>query len=681
MEIQRRDNMGKNYHDDEVVGKAYDSKLMKRLLKYAKPYWHYLAITVILMMIITGLELLRPYLLKVTIDDYLNGYKKPMYEVSISEPIEGTVFNDKKYIRLDKLSEEDINRLSDKPTKMLTKEDNKYYLIDYGETDLSKGVSLSKADYENFIKKDIDGITKIGILFLIAIIIAFFLNYLQVYILNYTSQRIVFNIRQDLYSHIQSLSVAYFDQNPVGRLVTRVTNDTETLNEMYTGVLVNLFKDVFILVGIVIVMLKMNYRLALISFSLIPLILLASIIFRKKIREVYRLGRVQLAKINSTLNENITGMKTIQIFKKEEKISKQFDEINTAYLNTAKRQVNIHAIFRPSIEVIRSLGLAILIYYGSGQVISGYIEFGVLYAFIDYLQKFFQPIMDLTEKYNILQAAMASSERIFMILDEDAQIEDAKDPVPIRNFKGKIEFKNVWFAYEEENWVLKDVNFTINPGEVVAFVGATGAGKSSIINLITRFYDIQKGEILIDGVNIKEYDKFELRKHIGVVLQDVFLFTGTIKDNIRLNNHYVSDEDIERIAKYVNAHHFIEKLPEKYDEPVMERGATLSAGERQLLAFARTLAFNPSILILDEATSSIDTETELLIQDALSKLIEGRTTIAVAHRLSTIQNSDKIIVLKNGVIQEMGNHQELLEKEGVYYDLYKLQYKESFYEA
>lgn len=661
--------------------KTYDSKLMKRLLKYAKPYWHYFVITIILMMLITGLELLRPYLLKITIDDYINGYKKPMYEVDISEPIEGIIFNGKKYVRLNKLDSKQIEKLTNYPKKVLLKKNNKYYLLDYEEKDISQGISISKKDYEKFIKQDIDGITKIGLIFLLAIIIVFILNYLQTYVLNYTGQKIIFNIRQDLYSHIQSLSLSYFDKNPVGRLVTRVTNDAETLNEMYTGVLINLFKDVFILVGIIIVMLKMNYKLALISFSLIPLILIASIVFRKKIREVYRLGRVQLAKINSTLNENITGMKTIQIFKKEEKISKQFDEINTAYLNTAKKEVNLHAIFRPSIEIINSLGLATLVYYGSGQVISGYIEFGVLYAFIDYLQKFFQPILDLTEKYNILQAAMASSEKIFAILDEDDMIENTNNPVPIKELKGKIEFKNVWFAYEDENWVLKDVSFTINPGEIVAFVGATGAGKSSIINLITRFYDIQKGEILIDGVNIKKYDKFELRKHIGVVLQDVFLFTGTIKDNIRLNNYNISDEEIKQIAKYVNAHHFIEKLPRQYDEPVMERGATLSAGEKQLLAFARTLAFDPSILILDEATSNIDTETELLIQDALQKLIKGRTTIAVAHRLSTIQNSDKIIVLKNGVIQEMGTHQELLENEGIYYDLYKLQYKESFYES
>jgi ATP-binding cassette subfamily B protein/subfamily B ATP-binding cassette protein MsbA len=668
-------------HSDETVGKSYDSKLMRRMLKYAKPYWQYLLFTIVLMILVTGLELLRPYLFKITIDDYINGYKNPMIEINIDEPLSGVEFNNKKYIRLKDLSKEDRSRFKDLPLKIIEKGEGKYYLVDVVSSDSSRAIALSKEEYQNFKKQDIDGLTKIGLVFLLAIIIAFVFNYLQVYILNYTSQKIIFNIRQDVFSHIQSLSISYFDKNPVGRLVTRVTNDTETLNEMYTSVLVSLFKDIFILAGIIIVMLKMDYKLALLSFSLIPFIVLASIIFRKKIRVVYRLGRAQLAKINSTLNENITGMKTIQIFKKEEKIFKKFNEINTDYLNTSKQEVKIYAIFRPSIEVIKSLGLAFLIYYGGGQVVSGAIEFGVLYAFIDYLQKFFNPILDLTEKYNILQSAMASSERIFAILDEENQIENPKNPVPIKEIKGKIEFKNVWFAYNEDNWVLKDVSFTIEPGELVAFVGATGAGKTSIINLITRFYDIQKGEILIDDINIKEYDKYELRRRIGVVLQDVFVFTGNIKDNIRLNNMDISDEEIIEISKYVNAHHFIEKLPKKYDEPVMERGATLSSGERQLLAFARTLAFDPSILILDEATSNIDTETELLIQDALKKLIKGRTTIAAAHRLSTIQNSDKIIVLSKGEIKEIGNHQELLEKEGLYYELYKLQYKEEFFTA
>lgn len=663
---------------DESITKSYDSNLMKRLLSYAKPYWHLLLLSIILMMLVTALELSRPYIIKITIDDYINGYKKPIYE--LDKKINNNVIKlgNKYYIRKDNISKDELMEFDEYNIKSIIKKDNNYYLIDYNTEDLENGILLSKDELLKFREKDLEGLKKISLIFLIVILLAFAFNYIQVYILNYTSQNIVYNIRSDVFSHLQKMSLSYFDKNPVGRLVTRVTNDTETLNEMYTGVLVYLFKDIFILIGIIIVMLKMNVELALISFTLIPFILLASIIFRKKIKDVYRLGRIQMAKINSTLNENITGMKTVQVFKKEDKMFKNFNRINSDYLDTSKKEIKIFAIFRPSIEIIRSLGIALIVYYGGRKVIGNQIPFGVLYAFIDYIQRFFEPILDLTEKYNILQSAMASSERIFMILDTPEDIKNPIEPKHSKKFKGKIEFKNVWFAYNDEDWVLKDVSFTIEPGKTVAFVGATGAGKSSIINLITRFYDIQKGEILIDGINIIDFDKYELRKKIGVVLQDVFLFTGTIKDNIRLNNNNISDEEIVEVAKYVNAHHFISKLPHQYDEPVMERGSTLSTGERQLLSFARTLAFNPDILILDEATSSIDTDTELLIQDALQKLIEGRTTIAVAHRLSTIQHADKIIVLHKGKIKEMGNHQELLNAEGMYYDLYRLQYSENY---
>lgn len=675
--------MSKEFNEETVMGKAYDSKLMKRLLKYTKPYWHYLLLAIVFMIIVTGLELLRPYLLKIAIDNYITGYENPMYEMEIDSPYDGVIFNGKKYSRIDSIndSEDDMEKeiMSSYTVVNIIKNNNKYYIGDINDEIIENRILLSDEAYNNFRKQDIDGIKKISFYFFIAILFAFLFNYGQVIILNYTSQKIIFNLRQEIFSHIQSLSISYFDRNPIGRLVTRVANDTETLNEMYTGVLVTLFKDVFMLVGIVFIMIRMNLKLALISLLFTPLIFVAAIIFRNKIRVVYRLARTQIAKINSRLNENITGMRTIQIFEKQNKMSEKFDEINNEYLNTTKRQVKLFAIFRPSIEVIRSLGIATIIYYGGGQTISGIIEFGVLYAFIEYLQKFFQPILDLTDKYNILQSAMASSERIFSVLDENSFIENNDKNVKIDNMKGKIEFKNVWFAYNENEWVLKDISFTINPSETIAFVGATGAGKSSIINLITRFYDIQKGEILIDGINIKEYNKYELREKIGVVLQDVFLFTGTIEENIRLNNKDISNKKIVEVSKYVNAHHFINKLPKKYKEPVMERGSTLSSGERQLLAFARTLADDPKILILDEATSSIDTETEVLIQDALEKLIKNRTTIAVAHRLSTIQHANKIIVLHKGKIKEVGNHQELLAKEGMYYDLYKLQYKEAFH--
>lgn len=586
--------------DDKIVGKAYDSRLIKRLLIYAKPYWKLLLISILLLLLITALELVNPYLIKVAIDDYLT---------------------------------QEINNST------------------------------------------ISGLDNIALLYLAVIIFQFVFNYIQVYILNLTSQKIIFNMREDLFNHLISLSIGYFDKNPIGRLVTRVTNDTETLNDMYTNVLINLLKDIFLLFGIAFVMLAMDYRLAILSFLLLPFILIISLYFRKHIREIYRISRAQLARINSKLNENFTGMKTIHIFNKERKVSKEFDEINSEYLDIQKKEIKLFALYRPSIEIIRSLGITFLIYFGGRNVIQGTLEFGVLFAFITYLQKFFEPILDLTEKYNILQSAMASSERIFAILDDNSKIENNNSTIELHDVKGKIEFKNVSFAYERDNYVLKDVSFTINPGEFIAFVGATGAGKSTIINLITRFYDIQAGEILLDDINIKELDKYELRKSIGVVLQDVFLFTGTIEENIRLNKTDITQEKIEEISRYVNAHHFINKLPLKYREPVMERGSTLSAGERQLLAFARTLIYNPSILILDEATSNIDTETELLIQDALSKLIKGRTSIAIAHRLSTIQHADKIFVLSHGIIKEVGNHQELLDKKGIYYDLYKLQYQ------
>ena len=668
--------MSENIKDEEIKGKAYDSKLMKRLIQYAKPYWKLLLLSMLLLVLITGLELLNPYLLKVSIDDYINGYKKPMYELVVNSPIEGIEYEGNKYTRKYSLSDSEQRSLLGTPEKKIMKYNKNYYIVDINAEDSLQGQLLDRESYLKFRQDDISGINKISILFFFVILFTFIFNYLQTLILNYTSQKIIFNIREDLFNHIQSLSISFFDKNPIGRLLTRVTNDTETLNEMYTSVLITLFKDILMLVGIMFVMIRMDYKLALLSFSLVPLILFISMIFRNKIRTIYRRSRAQLATINSSLNENITGIRTIQIFNKEKKVSKSFDKLNNDHLITQKQEVKTYAIFRPTIEVIRSLGIATLVYFGGGKVITSAIEFGVLYAFIDYLQKFFAPIIDLTEKYNILQSAMASSERIFNLLDNEDTIENSNNISTLDEVKGKIEFKNVWFAYNDEDWVLKDISFVINPGEAIAFVGATGAGKSSIINLITRFYDIQKGEILLDGVNIKDIDKFVLRKNIGVVLQDVFIFTGTIENNIRLNNKNISEQDVVEVSKYVNAHNFISKLPNQYKEAVMERGSTLSSGERQLLAFARTLAHNPKVLILDEATSNIDTETELLNQDALEKLIKGRTTIAVAHRLSTIQHADKIIVLNNGRIVEMGNHQQLLEKESMYYDLYKLQYSD-----
>ncbi len=593
-----------DFHEEEIMGKAYDSRLMKRLLKYARPYWKVLSFTILLLFIVTLIDLARPYLIKIAIDDYFSVTNIPAAE-------------------------------------------------------------------------KINAITRIALSFLAIITFGFFLNYIQIYFLHKTSQKIIYNMRQEIFSHLQKMSLAYFDKNPVGRLVTRVTNDTETLNEMYTNVLVNLFKDIFLLLGIILVMVQLNLRLALISFAILPVVAAVAFIFRYFARDAYRQVRVKLARINATLSENISGMKIIQIFHQQKNKIKEFTKINQEYYNATMKQITIFAIFRPSMDLLYSFTLALMIWYGGGKVISGTLQFGVLFAFINYIQKFFQPINDLSEKYNILQSAMASAERIFKILDTEEDIKNPAQPVKLPpEFEGQVEFKKVWFAYIDKDWVLRDISFSINPGETIALVGATGAGKSSIINLISRFYDIQQGEILIDGINIQDMDKKDLRQRIGVVLQDVFLFTGDINSNIRLNDDEINEEEIKEAARHVNADHFIKKLSHQYNHQVKERGATFSAGERQLLAFARALAFDPDILILDEATASIDTETELLIQDALAKLTENRTTIVIAHRLSTIQHADRIIVLHKGEIREIGNHQELLIQGGIYYDLYQLQYKD-----
>ncbi|GBF10400.1 ABC transporter ATP-binding protein [Tepidibacillus sp. HK-1] len=685
-----------NIHEEEAIGKAYDYRLMKRLLQYAKPYRLLIILTITLLMIITVLDLAGPYLIKIAIDDHINAISDPMVAFEPGKANkEGVLFQGKEFVREKNLTEEKVDHL---PRYQIIEEKNQYYLVkgiiaknqpyqwikENGQLILTQNgktyptKALTDEDLRIFRQKDISSLYKIGAIFFGFLVLGFILNYIQTYLLQYTGQKIIFNMRQEIFSHIQTLPLSFFDKNPVGRLVTRVTNDTETLNDMYSNVLVNLFKDVFILIGIIIVMLQLNVKLALVSFIALPLIILSSTVYKKLARDAFRIVRTRLARINATLNENLSGMRVVHIFKREKQQFEQFDQINTSHYEANMKELKTAAIFRPSMDFIYSISLTFLLWVGGKNVIQGAVEFGVLYAFIDYIRRFFQPINDLTEKYTIMQSAMASSERIFQLLDQKDSIPNPSTPIHLDKIKGEIEFDHVWFAYQNEDWVLRDVNFTIKPGEMVAFVGATGAGKSSIINLLGRFYDIQKGTIKIDGVDIRQMDKFELRKQIGVVLQDVFLFAGDINSNIRLNNPDITDEEIKQVANYVNAHHFIEKLPNQYHEEVKERGSTLSQGQRQLLAFARTLAFDPSILILDEATANIDTETELLIQDALNKLIKGRTTIVVAHRLSTIQHADKIIVLHKGKIREMGTHQELLTQGGLYYNLYQLQYKEDF---
>ncbi|MGE5614471.1 MAG: ABC transporter ATP-binding protein [Bacillota bacterium] len=583
---------------------------MKRLLKFASKYWHYFFLAGIMVFASTAADLARPYLIGVTIDKYIKN-------------------------------------------------------------------------------NDAASLNRMGFYFLGLIAAGFIFNLLQIYILSYAGQSIIYNIRQMVFSHLQKMPLSYFDKNPVGRLVTRVTNDTETLNDMYTNVLVTLLKDLAIFIGTFIIMFSLNTSLSLITLAAMPVVAALTILFRIRIRKVYRNVRIALAKINSAISENISGMRIIQLFGREDQNYRKFNETGEEYKKAVMDEIVTFGLFRPVIEMLSSFILALLIWYGGASVMEGTLQFGILYAFINYMGMLFFPINDFAEKYNILQSSMAASERIFLILDspteEDngtysikdnlfAKYSEGGDFTVIKEVKGEIEFKNVWFAYNEDDWVLRDVSFKAPAGRTVAIVGATGAGKTSIISLLSRLYEIQKGEILIDGINIKDIRKDDLRRIIGVVLQDVFLFGGKLKDNIRLNEESISDEKIKEAAKHVNADGFISRLPLGYDTEITERGSTLSAGQRQLLAFARALAFDPAILLLDEATSNIDTETESLIQDALAKLTKNRTTIVVAHRLSTVQHADNIVVLHKGKVRESGNHQELLAKRGIYYSLYLLQY-------
>lgn len=520
---------------------------------------------------------------------------------------------------------------------------------------------------------DYDVIVDTAIKYSIILVIGFVFNVAQTWILQRLGQNIILQVRKELYVHIQSLSSRYFDLTPVGKLVTRVSNDVEALEEMYSGILVKLFKNIVMIIGLAAVMLFYDYKLALLSFTLLPVVIVLTVIFRRLSRKIYRLYRTRLTDLNTFLSEHLSGMRIIQIFGRERRKYEEFHGKNHKLYRAFYTEMLIFAIFRPLIFILSVLSLMIALWFGSKEVLSSVISVGTLYIFSIYIQSFFEPIQELAEQFSTLQSSIASAEKIFTIMDEDFAIEEIDNPVVLPEIKGRIEFDHVWFAYDDENYVLRDVSFVIEPGQKVAFVGATGAGKSSILNLIGRYYDIQKGHIYIDGVDIKKLSKKQLRSAIGQMQQDVFIFEGDVEYNIRLHDEDITDEDVRAAAEYVNASRFIEKLPNGYKEPVTERGATFSAGERQLLSFARTLAHKPSILVMDEATANIDTETELLIQEALEKLMEGRTTIMVAHRLSTIQHADCIMVMHKGKIREQGTHQELLAKEGIYKKLYELQ--------
>lgn len=641
------------FYEEEILGKAYDSKIMKRLLKYAKPYFRSILLALLLIVLVTLLKLVNPYIIKSSIDRSIN-------------PIKTLNINNQE-LRVYYISDEIFPEVIEKYKSIIKEDKNgkKYILLN----DINK-IEIKDRILIRF--KDIENLKKSALLYFLIIILIFILTYAQVYILNLTSQKIIFDLRKELFEHVLNLPMRFFDKNPVGRIVTRVTNDTETLQQMYNSVITSFVVDVFLIIGLSIVMLILNWKLGLICILSLPLVTYISFVFRKHAREVYRNFRVRLAKLNAYLAEHISGVRVTQLFAREKENEEEFKEINQKLLEAQLRNVFINAIFRPIVNALSSFVSAFLIFFGGLQIMNQQMTFGTLFLFISYLGSFFQPIQDLAEKYDILQDAMASAERIFLLRDEPTVLNLTTTPIKTKTIKGKIEFKNVWFAYNEE-WVLKDLSFTIEPGEKVAFVGATGAGKTSIINLLTRFYDIQKGEILIDGINIKDLDIYELRRNISIVLQDVHLFATNIIQNIRLNRTDIPEEKVIEIAKLVNADKFIRELPLGYYTPVQERGSTLSAGQRQLIAFARALIFDPKILVLDEATANIDTETEKLIQEAIEKIIEGRTSIIIAHRLSTIKKVDTIYVMHKGRIVEKGNHNELIRKKGLYYNLYKLQ--------
>ena len=539
------------------------------------------------------------------------------------------------------------------------------------------GPYITKLAIDKYIKVgNFDGLYKMVLLYFGVLALTFIIQYAQVFITQYLGQKLMYDLRSEIFNHIQKLSLSFFDKNPVGRLMTRVTSDVESLNQMFTQGVVSIFGDIFLLAGIIIVMLSLNLKLALWTFSVIPLLFIITIIFKRKVRNAFRSVRKWLAQINTYLQENITGMSIVQVFNRQQRNYDEFTKINQKHTDAYVRMVFYYAVFYPAIELVSAMALAIVIWQGGLLKTQDLVTYGAMVAFIQYAQMFFMPISDLSEKYNILQGAIAAAERIFKLLDTPPRITSIDKPIERPAVKGKIQFDQVWFAYNEEEYVLKDISFTIQPGESVAIVGHTGAGKTSLISLLGRQYEIQKGRILLDDVDIKSYDLRQLRSNMALVLQDVFLFSGSILENVRLGNTKITENQVIDACKKVNAHEFIEQLPQRYHTILNERGASLSMGQRQLLSFARAIVVQPQILILDEATSNIDTETEILIQEALNYIMEGRTSIIIAHRLSTIKHVNRILVFHKGHLKEMGTHQELMLKKGLYYQLYQLQYKE-----
>ena len=656
---------------------------MKRLLSYLKPHKWVMTLATVLVLFIIAVELYRPIIIGNAIDQYINGYYHPYVEadVSASDAVNwnGLVLSrDQAVSKLDSASFYQIFLWKDHyyMAENLTRAE--CTALQNADTSVLKNYvregaqKLTSNDLKVLRQNDFKGILKAGILFLLLLFSGFFLNLADTWLLQKMGQQIVYKLREETFTHIHSLSLSFFNTTPVGKLVTRVSNDTEAVNELFSTILVKLFKNVVKIIGYAVVMLSINVKMAGISFLLLPLVAILTFVFRHLSRKAYQITRNKITELNTFLSEHISGMKLIQIFAREKEKYSEFEGKSMELYRANFREIMTFAIFRPSIYLVSVIAMILVIRTGSLSVLNGSLSLGTLFVFITYISSFFEPIQELSEQLGTLQSSIASAEKIFSVLDVKPEIVSPTDPAPV-NILGEIEFRHVWFTYEEENYILKDVSFVIQPGEKVAFVGATGAGKSTILNLIGRYFDIQKGQILIDGIDIHEIDLDVLRGAIGQVQQDVFIFTGDIKSNISLNNEAISPDDVRRAAEIVNADPFIQKLPHGYDEPVTERGSTLSAGQRQLLSFARTLAYDPKILVLDEATANIDTETETLITQALARLMDGRTTIMVAHRLSTIQHADKIIVMHHGEIKESGTHQELLAKDGLYKKLYELQ--------
>jgi ATP-binding cassette, subfamily B, multidrug efflux pump len=646
-------------HEEEVLGKAYDARLMRRLLAYLRPYRWQVALALGSIVLKAIADVAGPVLTMVAIDRYLGHVS-----VQAAAPL-------------------DPHALQNWPA----------FLQKLGGA-LREWLDLYQVVYswvtQHLSADPMTGIGQIALIYVGLLAFSFILEFLQTYYMQWVGQMAMFDLRTAIYRHLQRMHVAFYDRNPVGRLVTRVTSDVDALNEMFTAGVVSIFEDIFVLVGIVAIMVGINARLALVAFAVLPLIFLGTMIFRKFVRDSYRRIRTAIARINSYLQEHVSGIVVLQLFNREKRSYDEFEKVNRAHMDAFKDAILAHAIYYPVVELLSATAIAGVIWFGGSAILRDLnagvtgrdaMTLGVLVAFMQYAQRFFRPIQDLSEKYNILQAAMASCERIFKLLDTPAAIVTPEEPQRATG-PGRIEFDHVWFAYGtskdtgEPDWVLRDVSFAIEPGETVAIVGHTGAGKTTIISLLLRFYDVQKGAVRMDGVDVRELDLAGLRRRYGVVLQDPFLFTGTIEQNIRLGSPGVTRERVERAAEEVNVADFIRTLPHGFDEKMRERGSTLSTGQKQLVSFARALAHDPKILVLDEATSSVDTETEFRVRDALSRMVEGRTSVIVAHRLSTIQRADKIIVMHKGKVREIGSHQQLLAQRGIYWKLYQLQYKD-----